>query len=186
MTSDLCARRPDGWARSYNRGSQDTRKRGHPLTESHAKSTDTNLSTAPDGTSTQSRPLTDERRPPTGRIVCRRLLSALDVARTRAWIGEGRGPLGVPTSFVTPAAPYATATSPLPRSALGRGAALIPELAPAGIEQPHAQGRIATKSPDDSLLTGVSSRHTAGRTTQRKPMWPVEVSSAWPCRAAGR
>jgi hypothetical protein len=28
--------------------------------------------------------------------------------------------------------------------------------------------------------------YAVARTTQRKPMWPVEVSSAWPCRAAGR
>jgi hypothetical protein len=34
--------------------SQDTRGRGHPLTESRAKSTDTNLTNAPDGTRTHS------------------------------------------------------------------------------------------------------------------------------------
>src|SRR5438034_9252380 len=34
--------------------SQDTRVQGHPLTESQAKSTDTNLTTAPDGTTTHS------------------------------------------------------------------------------------------------------------------------------------
>ena len=35
-------------------------------------------------------------------------------------------------------------------------------------------------------LARTSSRYPAGRMTQRRPMWPVEVSSAWPWRAAGR
>jgi len=38
----------------------------------------------------------------------------------------------------------------------------------------------------DGFQAAKSARASGERTTQRKPMWQVDVSTASPCRAAGR